>query len=97
MSGRNSGASRRLRVPHLTEVMLREETSTEMVAAVRHGDLDVAIISYLPGAAPDGLWIHEVVTEPILAVMARAHPLADNEAVTLEQVVDCSAGARADA
>lgn len=70
----------------LVEVMLREETSAQMTAAVRQGDLDVAIISYLPGAAPQGVWIREIVTEPILAVMEREHPLAAHETVVLDQI-----------
>lgn len=70
----------------LVDVTLREETTPQMVTAVRRGELDVAIISFLPGQAPTGLWCHEIVTEPILAVLGCDHPLADEEAVSLGQL-----------
>jgi DNA-binding transcriptional LysR family regulator len=65
------------------DVVLRTADNERMLAEVRSGQLDLAFVSFRPQAAPADLGRLEVLTEPLLAVVAREHPLAARSSVQL--------------
>ncbi|MDV6260565.1 LysR family transcriptional regulator [Rhodococcoides yunnanense] len=67
------------------ELALQEDNSDRLVAAVRAGDLDLALVG-VAARAPDGLESMVVIDEPIVAAVPPEHPLAAHEKATLAQV-----------
>lgn len=75
-----------VRVPHVlasfraahpaVRVELETGNSDELVAEIRRGDLDVALLGLPPGAEPRGVGWREIATERHVAVLPRAHRLA---------------------
>ncbi|NGO46875.1 LysR substrate-binding domain-containing protein [Streptomyces ureilyticus] len=70
----------RTRYPNL-RLVLREMTSTEQVAALGRGELDLGLLRP-PSPPVPGLRIRLVVREPLVAALPRGHPLADRERLT---------------
>ncbi|MBW5484466.1 LysR family transcriptional regulator, partial [Streptomyces bambusae] len=58
----------------LVELALTEDTSERMAAALRRGELDIALLG-LPGAAPPGLSAQVVLDEPLVAAVRADDPL----------------------
>ncbi|GGU96475.1 LysR family transcriptional regulator [Streptomyces filipinensis] len=56
------------------EVTLTEDTSDRMLAALRRGGLDLAVIG-IAGDAPPGVGLHVVIDEPLVAAAVPGHPL----------------------
>ncbi len=67
------------------ELALREDNSDRLVADVRAGDLDIALVG-VAGHAPDGLESMVVIDERIVAAVPPQHPLAAQDEATLAQV-----------
>ncbi|WP_369393982.1 LysR family transcriptional regulator [Streptomyces sp. CG1] len=57
------------------EVTLTEETSDRMLAALRRGELDLAVIGVAEETPPPGIALHMVIDEPLVAAAAPGHPL----------------------
>ncbi|MEU4928205.1 LysR substrate-binding domain-containing protein [Streptomyces yokosukanensis] len=57
------------------EVTLTEDTSDRMLAALRRGELDLAVIGVAKGTPPAGVALHVVIDEPLVAAAAPGHPL----------------------
>lgn len=70
------------------EIGLIEANSGDMVEAIRRGRLDVALISLVGTTAPHGLEIKVLTHDPVVAVVARDHPLAARDAITVEDLRD---------
>ncbi|PWI16296.1 LysR family transcriptional regulator [Streptomyces sp. Act143] len=64
---------------------IREMTSAPQLTALREGTLDVGLVREPPPADPD-LSFRTVLTEPLMAVLPRAHPLAAQRAVDPAQL-----------
>ncbi|WP_172383607.1 LysR substrate-binding domain-containing protein [Streptomyces sp. MNP-20] len=60
--------------PHV-EIALTEDTSERMLAALRAGELDVALVGPTTDAPPQGILWDIVVDEPLAAVVAEGDPL----------------------
>ncbi|MFJ3925133.1 LysR substrate-binding domain-containing protein [Streptomyces sp. NPDC090022] len=56
------------------EMALTEDTSERMLAALRRGELDIALIG-LTGAEPEGVTVQVVLDEPLVAVVHADDPL----------------------
>ncbi|KQU49385.1 LysR family transcriptional regulator [Rhodococcus sp. Leaf278] len=67
------------------ELALREDNSDRLVASVRAGDLDLALVG-IAARSPDGLESTVVIDERIVAAVPPEHPLAAHENATLAQV-----------
>ncbi|MFI1069201.1 LysR family transcriptional regulator [Streptomyces puniciscabiei] len=57
------------------EVTLTEDTSDRMLAALRRGELDLAVVGVAQEAPPPGVAHHVVIDEPLVAAAAPGHPL----------------------
>jgi DNA-binding transcriptional LysR family regulator len=67
------------------DVALVEDTSDRLVAAVRSGASDVALVG-VAGDVPDGLEARVLVREPVVGAVAPDHPLAARAEATLAEV-----------
>ena len=63
-------------------------SSDEMTVAVREGRLDVAALGLPRNDRPRGVRLHELASDPHVAVVARSHPLAGEAQVRLADLVD---------
>ncbi|PJE94457.1 LysR family transcriptional regulator [Streptomyces carminius] len=68
------------------ELSLLEDNSDRLVAQVRDGALDLALVG-AADAAPDGLEALTVVSERLVAAVPAGHPLAERRRVTLRDLV----------
>ncbi|MGW3210277.1 LysR family transcriptional regulator [Streptomyces sp. NPDC001135] len=57
------------------EVTLSEDTSDRMLAALRRGELDLAVIGVAGQEPPAGVGLHVVIDEPLTAAAVPGHPL----------------------
>ena len=57
-----------------------------MAEAVPTGDLDLAFVGLYAEQLPPGLVHHPLVDEPLVAVVAPAHPLAGRDGVALDEL-----------
>jgi DNA-binding transcriptional LysR family regulator len=74
------------RFPHI-EFEVRSDPSTEVAAAVAAGSLDLAIVGLSEESLPASLGHELLVREPLVAVMALAHPLAGRDVVGVAELV----------
>ncbi|MFG2868735.1 LysR substrate-binding domain-containing protein [Streptomyces sp. NPDC048338] len=58
------------------EIALTEDTSARMLAAVRAGELDIALVGLAEPDPPAGLSLRLVIDEPLVAAVAADDPLA---------------------
>ncbi|PPF53279.1 LysR family transcriptional regulator [Clavibacter michiganensis] len=78
---------RRFRARHPdVEVRVREGFTVDLMDALRRGELDVAVVRD-PDPTP-GVDLRELVTEPFVAVVPAAHPLADADEVDAALLAD---------
>ena len=68
------------------EIALHEDNSDELIERVRSGAADVALIG-AGGAPPSDLESLVIISEPLVAAVPLTHPLADENRVTLADVV----------
>ncbi len=68
------------------QLAVHEDTTHNLVAAILEGDLDLAILA-LP-IADERLQVEPVLTEPLLATLARKHPLARRRRIHIEDLAD---------
>ncbi|MGW7522244.1 LysR family transcriptional regulator [Streptomyces sp. NPDC054783] len=57
------------------EVTLTEDTSERMLAALRRGELDLAVAGVAQEAPPPGIAHHVVIDEPLVVAAVPGHPL----------------------
>ena len=69
-------------------VELTVGNSDALVAAVRRGELDVALLGLREGIVPDGVASRELAREPLVAVLPSTHRLAERAALVLEDLAD---------
>ena len=78
---------RRFRARHPdVEVRVREGFTVDLMDALRRGELDVAVVRD-PDPTP-GVDLRELVTEPFVAIVPAAHPLADADEVDAALLAD---------
>ncbi|GAC1321326.1 MAG: LysR substrate-binding domain-containing protein [Chloroflexota bacterium] len=65
------------------DVVLRSADNAQMLAAVRGGDLDLAFVSFRPSDPPGDLNRLDLLTEPLLVVVANDHHLANRSVLHL--------------
>jgi DNA-binding transcriptional LysR family regulator len=66
-------------------------TPQPLLDDVEHGRLEVAVVGDSPGyelPAPAGVVLRTIVTEPVFAVLPKAHPLARQQEVDLTDLMD---------
>lgn len=68
------------------DIVLRSADNARMLSAVRSGDLDLAFVSFRPDNPPTDLKRLELLTEPLLVVVANSHHLASRSAVRLREL-----------
>ncbi|MFD1861033.1 LysR family transcriptional regulator [Aeromicrobium camelliae] len=66
----------------LVEIEIISAPSTEMIASVEDGGLDVAVVGTPHDALPSGLEEHLLVDEPVVAILPTGHPLADRTTIS---------------
>ena len=79
------------------QISLRVGASDDLTEKVRSGCLDVAFLGLPVSATPQGVAVHELARDQLVAVSAPDHPLASEETVSLrrlaaEPFVDLPAG-----
>lgn len=79
------------------QISLRVGASDDLAEKVRSGCLDVAFLGLPVSAEPQGVAVHELARDQLVAVAAPDHPLASQESVCLrrlaaEPFVDLPAG-----
>ncbi|WP_020578681.1 LysR family transcriptional regulator [Actinopolymorpha alba] len=67
------------------EIRLRQGGSPELLAQVRAGDMDVAIVSEPPNDVP-GLTLTPLACEPMVLACGPAHPLTDQPSIDLAEL-----------
>ncbi|WP_319449075.1 MULTISPECIES: LysR family transcriptional regulator [unclassified Mycobacterium] len=67
------------------EMSVHEGNSEQMIAAIRSGELDIALIG-VAGSPPDGLEALTLVSEPLGALVPRGHPLADRKRIAVNDL-----------
>lgn len=77
------------------EVRLAEHEPPEAIAALRAGEVDLAVVFVYEGAPSDigdtdleGLAVTELLTDPVLVALPLGHPLADESTVDLSVLAD---------
>ncbi|MRH90248.1 LysR family transcriptional regulator [Nocardia sp. SYP-A9097] len=92
------GALRDFRERHpYVRISLRVGASEDLVGLVEQGAIDVAFLGLPTTSRPEGVAVHELARDRLVAVVAPNHPLADEPAVDLrtlssEVFVDLPAG-----
>jgi DNA-binding transcriptional LysR family regulator len=72
------------------EIAVQDTGSRHMAEQVRSGDLDLAFVGLFADQSPAGL-VHSVLTdEPLVAVVARDHPLAGRRTIDLGELAGVS-------
>lgn len=67
------------------ELAVTEGASADLMASVRAGDLDLALVG-VAGAPPEGLSSFTVARESLAAMVSPTHPLADGDRVPLAEL-----------
>jgi DNA-binding transcriptional LysR family regulator len=78
-------------------ISLKVGASDDLVEKVKDGSLDVAFLGLPVSSQPQGVAVHELARDSLVAVTAPDHPLASQESVALRQLaaepfVDLPAG-----
>ncbi len=86
----------RARYPHV-RISLRVGASDDLIDQVAHGTLDIAFLGLPTTARPQGVAVHELARDRLVAVVAHDHPLAaepttDLRRLATEVFVDLPAG-----
>jgi LysR family transcriptional regulator, transcription activator of glutamate synthase operon len=81
------------------ELTVREQSSEELAEMLRDDLLDLAFLSVTERIESHGLGLHQLVSEELVVVLPRDHPLADHEEVRMaelagEQFISYREGAR---
>jgi len=81
------------------ELTVREESSEELAEMLRDDVLDLAFLSVTDRMESHGLGLHQLVSEELVVVLPRDHPLAGHEEVRMaelaeEQFISYREGAR---
>lgn len=71
-----------------SRVELRVGNSDSLIADVRRGDLDVALIGIRAGERPEGVASHEIARERLVAVLPASHRLRSRSRIRLEDLAD---------
>jgi DNA-binding transcriptional LysR family regulator len=66
------------------EITLWEGSSDQLLAGVRHGHLDLALVSLGPQAPAGDIAIRVLATEPVVVAVNATHPLARRKTVTVD-------------
>lgn len=83
------GALARFRQQHPTvRVALRTGASGELSAAIRDGEVDVAVLGLPASVRPQGVRFRELARAPLVAVLATRHPLARRRRLRLGDLAD---------
>ncbi|MDH6123626.1 DNA-binding transcriptional LysR family regulator [Kitasatospora sp. GP82] len=64
------------------EIALAEDTSERMLAALRRGELDIAVIGLADEEPPPGISLQIVIDEPLVAALTPADPLITHPGCT---------------
>ncbi|WP_295010579.1 LysR family transcriptional regulator [uncultured Microbacterium sp.] len=68
------------------DLRLKEDTSARLSEAVRHGDLDLALLAWA-AEPPEGLVATTIFDDPLVAVVAPAHPWAARRAIRPAELI----------
>src|SRR6185437_13679042 len=68
-------------------IRLKVGASDDLVEKVKGGCLDIAFLGLPVSAQPQGVAIHELARDSLVAVVAADHPLASEESVSLRRLV----------
>ncbi|NTV09700.1 MAG: LysR family transcriptional regulator [Zoogloea sp.] len=67
-------------------LVLRELFTTDQLAALAAGQLDVGLVRFAGHALPDGVAVKEIRRDPLRIVMPAAHPLAGRASLRFEEL-----------
>ena len=70
------------------DLTVREDLSLMLAAELRGDNVDLAFITRPPGTDDEGLDLHVVSKEPLVAIMAPDHPLAHRKRVPVDLLGD---------
>jgi LysR family transcriptional regulator, transcription activator of glutamate synthase operon len=81
------------------ELTVREQSSEELAQMLREDELDLAFLSVTERVESHGLGLHQLVSEKLMVVLPRSHPLAGRRRVRMaelkgEEFVSYRPGAR---
>src|ERR1700755_1351327 len=68
------------------ELTVREQSSEELAEMLRDDVLDLAFLSVTERIESHGLGLHQLVSEELVAVLPRAHPLAKQAGVRMSEL-----------
>jgi LysR family transcriptional regulator, transcription activator of glutamate synthase operon len=75
------------RHPHV-ELTVREQSSEEMAEMLRVDELDLAFLSVTERIERHGLGLHQLVSEELVVLLPRQHPLAERGPVRMVELAD---------
>lgn len=70
------------------ELTVREESSEELAAMVRHDELDLAFLSVTERVESHGLGLHQLVLEELVVLLGPGHPLAGRRRLGIADLKD---------
>src|SRR5213078_3572567 len=70
------------------EMTVREQSSEELAEMLRHDELDLAFLSVTESVESHGLGLHQLVSEKLMVVLPRSHPLAGRRRVRMAELKD---------
>jgi LysR family transcriptional regulator, transcription activator of glutamate synthase operon len=68
------------------ELTVREHSSEELAEMLREDELDLAFLSVTERVESHGLGLHQLVSEELVVVLPRAHPLAERRRVRMAEL-----------
>ncbi|WP_031468285.1 LysR family transcriptional regulator [Sciscionella sediminilitoris] len=69
------------------DITLSEASSAELIGALRSGTLDGAVFG-LGATDPEGIGVHPLADEPVVAVLGPGDPFANRKSLTLRGIAD---------
>jgi DNA-binding transcriptional LysR family regulator len=70
------------------ELTVREQSSEELAQMLREDELDLAFLSVTERVESHGLGLHQLVSEKLMVVLPRSHPLAGRRRVRMAELKD---------
>ena len=68
------------------ELTVREQSSEELAGMVRDDEVDLAFLSVTERVESQGLGLHQLVSEELVLLVSRAHPLAARRRVRMAEL-----------
>ena len=70
------------------ELTVREQSSEELAEMLRYDELDLAFLSVTERVESHGLGLHQLVSEELVVILSRDHPLGKRRQIRMAELAD---------